>query len=374
MSSRQKYPRAATQTSPRIRRVGVSFQVNTEALLAAPIALQERRGSSAPVYTEGSEFDVLSVMAERDAFVYLTASSLQQATDLAVWKQCSYDQAANLLLVLLPAIADAEMLLWHKEIWRTAVGTNGSAEAFHGSAYRAGDLPARVQYWGFNRDIVQSPEALAELGLPAGWINQSWVLFPLPARGAFLDTPADQRPAYLRALNETGARQMLLAGPSLLALAVYNREVAGLSAAEALALPADVKVPRLRFFPPMPLGKPCEGGPYDLLLAGLSFLQQEFVEERPQVLADRPTRRRLEAAGASLPAVRTVAFRKAAPSSDDPAGERGPYDCHFLVGAHWRKPSARMLEPRPVFVRPYVKGNTDKPFKPPQETVKVVKR
>lgn len=376
MSKRQKLPRTGT-VSKRIRQVGANrYEVNVEALMAVPMALYERREASGrmDVYTDGSEFDVMAVMAERDSLVYLTATRLADAARLAAWGQCPPEHAQNLLGLCLPALAEAELLLWHQEIWTAAVGADGSAQPFEGVPYRAEDLPGAVQYWGFNRDLTQQPEALETLGLPPGFIAQAFVLFPLPARADFRALPRDRRPFWLQALNAQGEAALLREAPSLLPLIVLNRGVAGLSAEEATALPPDDQVPRYRFFPPIAVGEAATTGPYDFLLAGLSFLQQEFVEERPLRVTDRAERRRLEAKAGTLPDVRTVAFRKAAHDSEDPAGQRGPYDCHFLVGAHWRRASPRMKEPRPVYVRPYVKGNLEKPFRPPQTTVKVVKR
>lgn len=353
-----------------MRRVGQTFEANVSALRASVEALALRRGDTAATYTEGSDFDVLGIVAERDTTVLYTLEHLNTVVELAVWEACPLERARLLLSYCLPAITDAELLLWHKEIWVLAVGADGAASVFRDVPYRPSDMPSVVQYWGFNRDILVSDVTLNELGLKGDCITQAWILVPLPS----LNSPRSQWPDYLQGLSQNEARQILLERESLMPIAVFTRGAEEMKAKYGQDIPLNDTLPRLRFFPPVAIDQSLVG-PYELLLAGLSFLKEEFVEKRPEpVNLPRATRRRLEADAGALPEIRVIAFRRAAHDPEDPAGTRGPYDCHFLVGAHWRRANARMADQRPVFVRSYVKGDTTKPFKPPQQVIKVIKR
>ena len=105
-------------------------------------------------------------------------------------------------------------------------------------------------------------------------------------------------------------------------------------------------------------------------LAAIRFLREKFVEPKQQFLP-RPERRRAEKSGSPIPEIRTVLLR--ARSTDMTSTmtdeQRREYACHFLVSSHWRKPNRRMKEQRPVFVASYVKGDTEKPFRAPRETI-----
>ena len=109
------------------------------------------------------------------------------------------------------------------------------------------------------------------------------------------------------------------------------------------------------------------------LCAEIAFLQQPFVNAVPHVFS-RPDRRRAAKANRPLPDVRIVRLRKSESKCIASDGSAREYSCHWLVGAHWRRPNERMKEQRPVYVRPYVKGPSDKPFKSPTSTVYVAVR
>lgn len=136
---------------------------------------------------------------------------------------------------------------------------------------------------------------------------------------------------------------------------------------------ADDIVPRLRAFPALAAGDPCipAAAPF---FAAQEFMRQPFVGVEQEHI-ERHERKRFEKKHGRPPAVNTVLIRRAERqgAGSEASGLRD-YGCQWMVNGHWRKPNARMREPRPVYVRPYVKGPDNKPFKPPRHTVLLVGR
>ncbi len=105
----------------------------------------------------------------------------------------------------------------------------------------------------------------------------------------------------------------------------------------------------------------------------IAFLNQRVLVS-PRQEIDRSARRRMAADKAPHePLVRVVALRRAfdrLSGADKQSGDPVEWSCHWMVGARtggfWRQqwmPATGTHEAR--FILPHVKGNLDKPFKPP---------
>lgn len=125
---------------------------------------------------------------------------------------------------------------------------------------------------------------------------------------------------------------------------------------------------------------PLEEGDSHILAMHL-FLQQEWVgTERHRF--PRSFRRRYEREKKPVPEVKTVVLRRAfRPKTAGPGEDSGrEYSCQWIVSGHWRRQLCKSLEKvgeyehRPVYVRPYPKGDPSKPLRAPRPTVYVAKR
>jgi hypothetical protein len=113
---------------------------------------------------------------------------------------------------------------------------------------------------------------------------------------------------------------------------------------------------------------------YSWFLTAMLFLRQRILETSAHT-PDRAMRK--WAKRLSLPessGVRVVQLRRKSPDHHGPS-EHPDWSCHWVVTGHWRAqyhPSTKTHEPR--WILPYLKGDFDKPFKPPMETVFAVNR
>lgn len=112
------------------------------------------------------------------------------------------------------------------------------------------------------------------------------------------------------------------------------------------------------------------------LAATFALMEQRIIvahQQRP----DRATRKRAAEVWAHEPMIRVVQLRRAvthphAPEGGDPV----TWSCSWVVRGHWRQQACgpSYSERRPVFVLPHVKGDPDKPLKPPRAKVFAVIR
>lgn len=104
---------------------------------------------------------------------------------------------------------------------------------------------------------------------------------------------------------------------------------------------------------------------YQLMATAFAFLKQQLIVTQTET-PDRNTRRRAEAAGWTHNAdVRLVYLRRPRRESE-PSDDPVEWSCSWLVRGHWRQqfyPSEDRH--RAIFIAPHVKGDPDKPLKPP---------
>ena len=111
-----------------------------------------------------------------------------------------------------------------------------------------------------------------------------------------------------------------------------------------------------------------------LLLTSCLFVKQRILE----LARNRPDRaQRKWAAKIELPDsdCRIVQLRQKQYERKDGESEERDWSCHWLVKGHWRAqyhPSTGIHEP--LWILPHLKGDFEKPFKPPTETAFAVTR
>lgn len=112
------------------------------------------------------------------------------------------------------------------------------------------------------------------------------------------------------------------------------------------------------------------------ILAAYEFMQQEYVVNERQTLPRHLRRAAETKRRPPLPEVSVVTLRRGERKEYGPDHKSQPreWSCQWLVGAHWRKPSPLMKEPRPVYVRPYLKGDPTKELRAHRETIYAVTR
>lgn len=247
--------------------------------------------------------------------------------------------AAEMLFFL----SQADVVIWRGDIWNVAQA--GAGEAFAGLRVEPEDFPPKPQFWLMDVHIpsLDDPEVLSVWEIPSFFCFHAFFLFPKIERGVLKLYP------------------VLNYGP--------NHE-AGIPREDLIRyIDAGGDPMAFRLVHPLQPGEPPEKVGIGVL-AALRFMETEFVENE-QATLPRAIRRGAELGRrGKLPGVRVVTLRRSSREKEEADGEGGrEYSCQWFVGAHWRKPSPRMKEQRPVFVRPYVKGPQDKPVKPPRERV-----
>lgn len=282
----------------------------------------------------------------------------EEVAKASTWEQCDYKNTLKILHAIIRHRSQSQIFLWQYNIWQTAV--KGSEAAFEFDEVVEDDVPSCIQYWSFNTDININNIGLEGWNIPAGFVIAGHFLIPSRlVSGRIALQEADPSAFYPAILFQ--------AGPEL-------TEQVNKDAKEGKAYHPKDYVQRLRIEKPISLGSIIPHEHRDTL-ASIRFLREKIVEPRQQFLA-RPDRRREEKAGHSIPEIRTVLLR--ARASDMTSAmtdeQRREYACHFLVSSHWRQPNHRMKEQRPIFVTSYVKGDTEKPFRPPRETIYHVAR
>jgi hypothetical protein len=115
--------------------------------------------------------------------------------------------------------------------------------------------------------------------------------------------------------------------------------------------------------------------------SAIAFLNQKILVS-PRQEIDRSARRRLAANKVPHePLVRVVALRRAferLSGADKQSGDPVEWSCHWMVGARtggfWRQQYMGDGRHEPRFIVPFVKGDLDKPFKPPTKVAFSVHR
>jgi hypothetical protein len=272
----------------------------------------------------------------------------------------TFDMKAYLNMVNL--MARASLVYWKSELW--TAGLRGY-EAFLGSSCDGTKLEPKTQIWVPDRDILISEERAEEerLGL-------NTTLSAVLVVGSFGEIMRSKE-------NRDLFKDNMVAGFFYVTGKKYH-----------LSNPEGIKdlderlrdperrwtvVPTFRLFRWTPEDKAdnCLAG----LLALANFMNQPFVDLRKHE-PPRPERRRLQKAGKHWPDVRHIILRRSLTQQEQHRGDgQIDYSCHFLVQGHWRNqwyPSKQTHQPKRI--EPYLKGDLEKPFKPPSKTIYSVER
>ena len=232
-----------------------------------------------------------------------------------------------------------ELVLWQNDLWHAAI--RGS-DAFLDVIPTEEDLPEEPQLWMFAQPYWMTTDLSAEA---------------------------------------TDALE--LGGPHLLeGYLVFNSQsprtrghilIAGMILSEPAA-PGYRRHPILRFFPS---ADQAHGAvwPLNEIMAACRFMRLPLAGREIHRLP-RQQRRALGRAGKPLQDVQVVVLRRqiAPHEVEDREGDI-EWSCHWLVKGHWRRqwhPS--LSEHRPIYIDAHLKGDMEKPFRPPRQKLYVVAR
>ncbi len=268
--------------------------------------------------------------------------SYQRGAGAIRWVDLSVDYAARIQSLIAeeqPELANARVVIWREDLWEAA--TRGNT-AFHRSDWNLATLYDQV--W-----LIQSRE-------PIFIHHQETRAFgPTPRRlvGYLLHRKLDKvYPAWLveQATHRFGSgivHEVQCIQPSR----QDRREWYGFSIGEPIP----------DWFCP--------------LAAAAAFMDMRFVVAK-RAYPSRHLRRQLGKAGKPEPEIQVITLRRSGSEQHGEGLNEGrEWSCSWMVSGHWRRqwmPRKRIWEPR--YIRPYVKGDTNKPLKRPKTTVYVVRR
>ena len=304
------------------------------------------------------QFKPLNVYKEWKSVVNTVDALLEEVARASAWEKCDYKNSLRILRAILKHRSDVRLYLWLNDIWNTA--TKGCETAFEAAEVTEEDVPDHIQYWSLNVDISLNDTGREELNVPADFVMAGLFLIPVRLISGKSANQDSNTQAFIPGL-------LLQSGPEL-----SERLKKSIEAGEPLA-PREW-IFKFRFGEIVQAGRIVPDGDRGTL-AAIRFLKEKFVEPRQQFLP-RSEQRREEKEKQFIPEIRSVLLRARADDAIDTMTDeqRLEYACHFLVSSHWRRPNRRMKEQLPVFVQSYVKGNIDKPFRPPRETIYRVAR
>lgn len=233
----------------------------------------------------------------------------------------------------------ATLVLWSMELWNTAC--KGS-EIFLDQNFEEDMLYPQTQMWVPDRDMYLQPEVQEALDTKGR--DTLWAVLLHTYKGNLMTFPF-----FIKKMQT-------------------KEEVAEFNADPRRGVPFVIPMPVLAGC------KPIFRWQADYL-AMMNFMNLEVVVNE-QYVHPRPERRRAQKANVQLPDIRVIKLRKTYHASiPGEAKSDFEYSCHWLVRGHWRwqwYPSTQNHAPK--FVVPCVKGDLDKPFKAPTETIYAVVR
>lgn len=242
----------------------------------------------------------------------------------------------------------AALVLWKSELW--TIATNG-AEAFTDQIVEPSLVNPIVQLWVPDRALFIKPDVCEILGTQGR--TELWAVLIIEDQAALAFNKLVIVPFFVFRMDLVENRAAMKADP-LMAIPYFRLMTTKIGEIAEFRWQLDI-------------------------LAMLNFLKLS-VTEVVQVKTDRAERRRAEKAARKRgyeikhPEIYVVQLRKvyraALTDENGVASPEREYGCHWLVGAHWRNqwyPSTQTNHPK--FIAPYIKGDTDKPFKAPSKTI-----
>ena len=284
-----------------------------------------------------------------DAVVYLDALLAAvrdpQVQASTIWRFCDATRRDRLWLTIEDVLRHTDIVIWQQPQWMAAI--RGAEEAFHGTPCHDEEWPERPQLW-----LFAEPPWLPEYG----------------------GEPANHHMFELK-------RSCLLVG----LLLVRNRSPEtgryGLTAC-FLFYPLNPydwpweSPPELRHAPGMFVGNEL-AWPYTDIAAAMHFMGLPIVTREPMGLP-RQSRRQREREDRPVPNISVVQLRRLVrpgPATTDADQEGVDWSCHWLVKGHWRRQWHPSLgEHRPIYIDAHLKGDFEKPFRPPRQKLYVVAR
>lgn len=239
--------------------------------------------------------------------------------------------------VVVAAIRLSSVVLWEMDLFNAAV--SGARSFQEQSASRLDFNAPELWIANFDIPVLDSQSARESLDIPEHLFFHAFLIVPIGA---------------------TGVLQVLIYSTTEQSALPPNPDAKDLLAFRAM---------RFQLFGSDLLNE------YLPIVACRRFMELEFVSRQRQVLPRHIRRAADQKRRPPLPEINVVTLRRTARDTHaSEGGEARDYSCQWMVSGHWRKPSPQMKEPRPVYVRPYVKGPEDKPLRQPRGTIYAVNR
>jgi hypothetical protein len=288
------------------------------------------------------------------ALSYPSVSLAQQMRIAQIFEQVGDVVASN----------NYDSVLWMPEIWDSA--TSG-AEVFVDTKYNIADAPQRPVFWWYAvpEQYNEVPFLPGDNGESADWWTPEWVL-----QGIYM-WPSD-RIVDPELYKKFGGRNGVEDATGL--MTIWSKT---LTVNNETGYDPDDLAPRIAFYPGLPYGDPIIPG-YATMVAASRFLKLPFVATKTEQVLNHNERKEYKRSNTKPPEVTTILLRKPEKKQVESENENHiDFGCHFIVGGlhgFWRKAKVNSKSGNPEFVKPYIKGDTSKPFKAPSTVIHVAKR
>lgn len=314
----------------------------------------------------------------------------------ARWSDLSIDEVQDDVNLLIANFSCAELVLWNQDIWKAAI--RGSDTGVQGTVLEPELIDSIIpQFWQFDTPMRLTPDERTEEHLqPTHWAENvfelgdgefeliGFIVMPkvtnvvdvkFPEEAVSKVEPVGDQ--YRITINDTSYgspfHQALQAGTK------FKQRGVQIS---LLFMPFGQPhaIPRLRFLAPLYEKEVIRGALRSEVVAALHFLNLKYVQKqdapiaKKELKADRPLFKKVRHGKVEVPPIKIIHLRKPErrerTSHDDVEAKKMNYTCHWLVDAHWRKQwYPGVQRHRAIRILSYVKGDLDKPFKPPREKV-----
>jgi hypothetical protein len=277
--------------------------------------------------------------------VILNLCRTDQVWPLASWKYGSDEDLAVSRRSWREVMSRLELVLWQTDLWHAAVR---GGDVFDGTCAREEVWPKVPQFWVFAQPYYY-PE---NRGIP-GYEGTFDLDLPCVLDGCFV---------IPEPVNDEGRTR-----PELTVVLVFMPLLGKIGH-------GSIEPPRLRVLPPI-VGNIPLGWPYSDVSAAMHFMQLPIAAREVHRLP-RQQRRALARDGNPVRDVQVIVLRRelAPHEAQDREGDI-EWSCHWLVKGHWRRqwhPSVG--EHRPIYIDAHLKGDFEKPFRPPRQKLYVVAR
>jgi hypothetical protein len=256
-----------------------------------------------------------------------------------------------------------ESVLWMPEIWQAATA---GCDAFIGKRYEVALAPQIGTFWWQAMGLrhLENPFSVDPTAIK--WWTPEWELHGI------YQYPSDRIISH-ELQNKYGGRAGVVDATGSMSFWVKTVEDPN----DYKTYSDDEMTFRVAHHPGLPYGDLIDEG-YCQYIAAESFLRLPFVSTVKEPVLNHNERKAYKHFVSKPPEVTTILLRKPEQKKRMEGEEvrHIDYKCQFIVSPNgaWRRAKPNSKTGNPEFVRPYLKGNPDGPFKAPSAVVKVATR